>query len=263
MAPGPLWRAMLLTLVACATASLTVKSFSELDLLGVAEQATLPPNVDPKGLSAAASVGVAEQATLPPNVDPKGLSKIGLDTANSGNEGGAAEPSAVKIRETDSIESWSCQALGRSKAWNASDALRFAAHQEPLLPSRQPTPAHTHLHRRACPLQRPHRTRQFNTNPAITGACQARKHLPAFAATTGTASCLEAWTETYKARSLWLHAGLGDGGFIIQIALVRPHHPSTHMCAGASPTSAPGHRPHLHRDCTRTTDTPHRRTSPL
>ena len=80
MAPGPLWRAMLLTLVACATASLTVKSFSELDLLGVAEQATLPPNVDPKGLSAAASVGVAEQATLPPNVDPKGLSKIGLDT---------------------------------------------------------------------------------------------------------------------------------------------------------------------------------------
>ena len=83
---------MLLTLVACATASLAVKSFSELDLLGVTEQATLPPNVDPKGLSASASVGVAEQATLPPNVDPKGLSKIGLDTANSdvGNEGGAA-----------------------------------------------------------------------------------------------------------------------------------------------------------------------------
>jgi hypothetical protein len=47
MAPGPLWRAMLLTLVACATASLAVKSFSELGLLGVTEQATLPPNVDP------------------------------------------------------------------------------------------------------------------------------------------------------------------------------------------------------------------------
>ena len=235
MAPGPLWRAMLLTLVACSTASLAVKSFSELDLLGVTEP-TLPPNVDPKGLSAAASVGVAEQATLPPNIDPKGLSKIGLDTADVGKEGSAAELSAVKIRETDSIESWSCQALGQSKAWNASDALRFAAHQEPLLPSRQPTPAHTHLHRRACLLQRPHRTRQFNTNPVITGACQARKHLPAFAATRGTASCIEAWTETYKARSLWLHAGLADGGFIIQIVLVRPHHPGTHICAGTAPT---------------------------
>ena len=67
---------MLLTLVACSTASLAVnfngvKSFSELGLLGA-----------------------TEQATLPPNVDSKGLSKIGLDTvtANSdvGNEGGAA-----------------------------------------------------------------------------------------------------------------------------------------------------------------------------
>jgi hypothetical protein len=61
---------MLLTLVACSTASLAVKSFSELDLLGVTERSTVPPNVDPKGLSAAASVGVAEQATSPPNVDP-------------------------------------------------------------------------------------------------------------------------------------------------------------------------------------------------
>jgi hypothetical protein len=65
---------MLLTLVACSAASLAVKSFSELDLLGVTERSTVPPNVDPnlKGLSAAAaaSVGVAEQATSPPNVDP-------------------------------------------------------------------------------------------------------------------------------------------------------------------------------------------------